>query len=400
MRPHLLVTNDFPPKIGGIQSYLWELWRRLPSASTTVLTTPHAGAAAFDAVQPMRVERVVEPVLVPHPGLAARIDALADEVGAELVLLDPAVPLGVIGPRLLHPYGVVLHGAEVTIPGRLPGLRSVLAPVLRGAELVVAAGRYALDEAERCAGRRLPSVVVPPGVDTGRFVPADPATRVGLRRRFGYSDDEVVVASVNRLVPRKGMDRLVAAIAALGAEGVPVRGVIGGTGREAARLAALIRDLDAPVELLGRIPDDEVVARYQSADLMAMLCHDRWRGLEQEGFGIVFLEAAATGLPQVAGRSGGSAEAVEDGVSGLVVDADDPTDTLAALRKLAGDAGLRADLGTAARRRAVEEFDYDLLAARLATAIDSTPLNSTALNSTALNSTALNSTALNSTERR
>lgn len=374
VRRHLLVTNDFPPKIGGIQSYLWELWRRLPPESTTVLATPYAGAAEFDAAQPMRVERVVEPVLVPQPGLAARIDALADEVGAELVLLDPAVPLGIVGPRLRHPYGVVLHGAEVTIPGRLPGLRSFLAPVLRQASLVVAAGRYALDEAERCAGQRLPSVVVPPGVDTDRFTPAPNDVRSELRTRFGYGDDEVVITSVNRLVPRKGMDRLIDAISTLTAEGVRVRGVIGGTGREAGRLAVRVRETGAPVTLLGRIDDDEVVARYQASDVMAMLCHDRWRGLEQEGFGIVFLEAAAAGLPQVAGRSGGSAEAVDDGVTGLVVDADRPDDTIEALRTLADDPNLRTRLGQAARRRAVDTFDYDLLAAHLASAIDEAEL--------------------------
>ena len=100
---HLLVTNDFPPKLGGIQSYLWELWRRLPAEDVTVLTSPHDGAGAFDAAQPFRVERVREPVLLPHPLLARRILALADEVEAELILLDPALPLGLLGPALGRP---------------------------------------------------------------------------------------------------------------------------------------------------------------------------------------------------------------------------------------------------------------------------------------------------------
>ena len=109
---HLLVTNDFPPKVGGIQSYLWELWRRLPPESFTVLTTPYDGAAEFDADQPFRVFRSREPVLLPQPLLARRIDALADEAGADLVVLDPALPVGLLGPHLARPYGVVLHGAE------------------------------------------------------------------------------------------------------------------------------------------------------------------------------------------------------------------------------------------------------------------------------------------------
>ena len=108
---HLLVTNDFPPKVGGIQSYLWELWRRLPPDSFAVYTTPHRGADAFDAAQPFRVIRAPEPVLLPYPWLASRIDRVADEFGADLVVLDPALPLGLVGPSLRHRYGVVLHGA-------------------------------------------------------------------------------------------------------------------------------------------------------------------------------------------------------------------------------------------------------------------------------------------------
>src|SRR5690349_11359402 len=112
----LLVTNDFPPKVGGIQSYLWELWRRLPPDQVAVLTTPYRGAAAFDRDQPFPIHRTREPVLLPHPGLVRHIQHTADRVGAELVVLDPALPLGLVGPALGRPYGVVLHGAEVTVP--------------------------------------------------------------------------------------------------------------------------------------------------------------------------------------------------------------------------------------------------------------------------------------------
>ena len=130
---HLLVTNDFPPKDGGIQQYLWELWRRLPAEDVTVLTTPHPEAAAWDATQPFRIERIGRPVMLPTRALARRIDALADEVDAGLVLLDPALPVGHLGPDLARPYGVVVHGAEVTVPGRTPLTRRMLARVLVGA---------------------------------------------------------------------------------------------------------------------------------------------------------------------------------------------------------------------------------------------------------------------------
>ncbi len=374
-RRHLLVTNDFPPKIGGIQSYLWELWRRLPADDTTVMCTPYANSAAFDAQQAFRIERSPEPVLIPYPWLASRIRRLADEVDAELIMLDPAVPLGGIGPFLGRPYGVVLHGAEVTIPGRLPGLGASLRKVLKGASLVVSAGEYALAEAERCAGQTLPSVVVPPGVDTERFVPPTANQREIARSSFGIQPDEIVIASVNRLVPRKGIDMLVRATASLAKSRPNVRLIIGGTGRESDRLNALATELGSPVTFLGRIPDERVVELYQACDVMSMMCHDRWFGLEQEGFGIVFVEAAAAGVPQVAGRSGGAAEAVVDGETGLVVD--DPTDlssVVAALARLTDDEPLRVSMGAAARERAVREFEYDHLAERLRAALDTAEL--------------------------
>src|SRR5256714_1320968 len=149
---HLLVTNDFPPKTGGIQSYLWELWRRLPSDSFAVLTTRFEGADAFDREQPFRVERTRAAVLWPTAALARRIDDLADDIGASLVLLDPALPLGAVGRRLRHRYGIVVHGAEIVIPGRLPLTAARLRRVLAGGSVVVAAGDYPAASARALVG--------------------------------------------------------------------------------------------------------------------------------------------------------------------------------------------------------------------------------------------------------
>jgi phosphatidylinositol alpha-1,6-mannosyltransferase len=364
---HLFVTNDFPPKIGGIQSYLWELWRRLDPAGFTVLTTPYDGAAAWDAEQAFRVVRTPEKVLWPTPSLGRRIDALAAEIDASLVVLDPALPVGLLGPRLARPYGVVLHGAEVTVPGRLPGSRSVLGRVLRGSAEVVAAGGYPAAEAQRAAGRELPVTIVPPGVDPERFVPLDAEARAKARALFDLPVDGRVVVSVSRLVPRKGMDVLIEAAALLAPERPDLVVVIGGAGRDRRRLDRLVARRGAPVRLVGRVPDEDLPALYGCADVSAMLCRDRWGGLEQEGFGIVFLEAAACGVPQVAGASGGAAEAVADGETGLVVaDPRDPAAVARALASLLDDPERRLAMGAAARRRAVEEFSYDVLAARLA----------------------------------
>lgn len=367
---HLFVTNDFPPKIGGIQSMLWELWRRLDPATFTVLTTPHPEAAGWDEAQPFRVVRAPDRVLLPTPGLARRVDALAAEVGADVVLLDPALPLGLLGRRLSRPYGIVVHGAEVTVPGRLPVSAQLLARVLRGAGLVVSAGGYPLAEADRAAGRALPHVLVPPGVDVDRFAPLDDAARAAARRRFGLPVDGPLVVSVSRLVPRKGMDVLIDAAARLARDHPGLTVAIGGDGRDRARLERRIASRGAPVRLLGRVAHDDLPALYGCGDAFAMLCRNRWAGLEQEGFGIVFLEAAAAGVPQVAGDSGGAAEAVVDGTTGFVVDRPgDPVAVAAALHRLLAHPEQAREMGAAARARAVQDFAYDVLADRLGAAL-------------------------------
>jgi phosphatidylinositol alpha-1,6-mannosyltransferase len=369
---HLLVTNDFPPKVGGIQNYLWELWRRLPPSSFRVLTTPHRGADAFDTRQSFAVERTWVPVLLPNPALARQVDRRADAMHAGLVLLDPALPLGLIGPWLNHPYGLVLHGAEVTVPGRLPASRGLLAHVLRGARLIVAAGQYAADEARRAARcADLPIVVVPPGVDITRFRPLESDERDAARRRHGLPLDAVVVLGASRLVPRKGFDVLIRAVARLHRHRPNLVLAISGSGRDRGRLERIATQVGVDVHFLGRVPDDELAPLYGAADVFATPCRNRWGGLEQEGFGIVFVEAAAAGVPQVAGESGGTDEAVADGETGLVVARPSDVDSVAAaVGRLVDDADLRRRMGEAARARAVAEFAYDVLARRLGTALD------------------------------
>jgi len=375
VRRHLLVTNDFPPKVGGIQSYLWELWRRLPAADIAVHTTPHAEALAFDSEQAFVVTRSREPVLLPTPTVVRRVRNLAERQGAELVVWDPALPVGHAARRVGRPYAVVLHGSEVTVPGRLPMARSILARVLRGASLVICAGNYPAAEAERAAGCTLPTVVVPPGVDTDRFRPLDEAERASVRRELGLPVDAPLVVSVSRLVPRKGMDTLIRSAARLGRTEPDLVVAIAGSGRDRRRLEGLVASTGAPVRFLGRVPEELLPGLYGAGDVFAMLCRSRWGGLEQEGFGIVFLEAAAAGVPQVAGESGGAAEAVAHERTGLVMGRPNAVEQVArTLSDLLGDRERRAEMGREARRRAEAEFSYDVLARRLRAGIDDATL--------------------------
>jgi phosphatidylinositol alpha-1,6-mannosyltransferase len=355
----LLVTNDFPPKVGGIQSYLWELWRRLPPDDVTVLTTAYDGAAAFDAQQPFRIERPGPKVLLPRKSIATKVDALAREVNADVIFVDPVLPLGAIVPKLTAaPVVLITHGAEMTVTGRSWLTRAKTRRVLAAAAAVVAAGEYPAREAARVRPG-VPGIVIPPGVDPDRFTPPDPLVRPIVRERFGLDADRFLVLGVSRLVPRKGFDVLIDAVGRLDST---VELAIAGAGRDRRRLErrAHKAGVSDRVHFLGRVTDADLPDLYGCADVFAMCCRERWAGMEAEGFGIVFLEAAACGVPQVAGRSGGSHEAVADGETGFVVEPRDTDAVRSAIAQLRDDHDLRAQMSTASIARA-KYFDYDRL---------------------------------------
>jgi phosphatidylinositol alpha-1,6-mannosyltransferase len=363
---HLLVTNDFPPKIGGIQNLLYEWWRRLPSESFAVLTSPYSGSEQFDAAQSFEIRRTREPVLLPHPLMVRKINKMAKQVGAELVVLDPALPLGLIGPNLNLPYAVVLHGAEIVVPGRLPVVSRLLSRVLNNAELIIASGSYPAAEASRVCRSSKRIDIITPGVDIQRFKVLSSEQRIEARKRFGVAEDAELIVGISRLVPRKGFDVLIRAVARLAIEFPKLRLIVGGDGRDRARLERIARELMSPTTFLGRVSDDDLPKLYGCADINAMLCRSRWMGLEQEGFGIVFAEAAACGVPQIAGRSGGASDAVDHDITGLIVE--DPTrvdDVVSSLRRLLVDKSQLLKMGQASRLRAENLFDYDKLALKL-----------------------------------
>ncbi|MGD0055880.1 MAG: glycosyltransferase family 4 protein [Acidimicrobiales bacterium] len=369
MTGHLLVTNDFPPKTGGIQVYLHELWRRLEPGRAVVLTaSSHADADAFDATSGVVTERVAAATLfAPTPGAHRAIEAAIARHRPDLVLLDPAWPLGLLGPHLSRPYGVILHGAEVTVPGRLPVTGATLRRVLRHASVAICAGGYPEREARRNAADFMPPILsITPGVDTTRFAPLDPSRRAAVRRSMGFADEGLLVSSYSRLVPRKGMDTLIQASARLRSDCPTLHVAIGGEGRDRPRLEKLAQSVGAPVSFLGRVPDAQLAPWLAASDLMVMDCRSRWMGLEQEGFGIVFVEAMSCGVAQIAGRSGGSHEAVLDGVTGVVLDNSRSVDPLvSAMGELLGDGGRRQRYADASRPTALERFEWDTLARRL-----------------------------------
>ena len=367
---HILVTNDFPPKTGGIQNYLWELWRRLPSESFAVFTRPYSAdiknETAFDAEAPYLIKRSQKSFLTPRPFIAKEITDLANNFDADFLVFDPCVPIGDLGPKLGLPYAHILHGAEVSVPGKMPLVRQRLAKTLLHSDFIITASMWALREAKKiCDPKVLPTWhYIPPGVDIKRFVP--PKSKVKARSKFGASPNSFLVVCISRLVPRKGMDKLIQAVGQLEKSGQDIELLIAGSGRDEKRLEKIIKSEKASVQLLGRISDEDLPDLYGAADLFVMPCRTRWGGLEQEGFGIVYIEAAACEVPSLAGQSGGAEEAVLDDHTGLIIKEPNNTEAVAeAISGLISDKEKLTQMGKAARQRAEQKFSYDILAEEL-----------------------------------
>ncbi len=320
----LFVTNDFPPRIGGAQSYYWGVIRTLDPSEVAILAPAHIDAAAFDATHPYTVVRASASVLWPTNAMLHTVEQMAEREGAELIQLGHPLPAGLLGPRLRQrrglPYVVFLGGAEVTLPGVVPGVNNMLRHVLGKASMLLTVSEYTAEAARRQTGPKVPAEVLRPPLLVEDFVPARDDEAAGLRERLGI--DGQIVVCVGRLVPRKGQDKLIDALALLRSEFPHLHLVIIGEGRLATGLydRAQKRGVGERVHLTGALADEAMKEWLRAADVFASPCRSRWGGLEVEGFGIVFAEAALAGLPVIAGDSGGAPEAVVQGETGFVVD--------------------------------------------------------------------------------
>lgn len=320
----LFVTNDFPPRIGGAQSYYWGVIRTLDPSEVTILAPAHVDAATFDATHPYTVVRASTSVLWPTRAMLHTVEQLAARDGVELIQLGHPLPAGLLGPQLKEraglPYIVFLGGAEVTVPGAIPGVNNMLRHVLGNASMCLTVSEYTAQAASRQVRDAVPAEVLRPPLAVNGYVPPEPGESEALKRRFGI-DGELMVC-VGRLVPRKGQDMLIDALALLRHEFPNLHLALIGEGRLATRLydRAQRRGVGERVHLTGALADAAVRDWLRAADLFASPCRSRWGGFEVEGFGLVFAEAALAGLPVVAGRSGGAPESVVDGETGAVVD--------------------------------------------------------------------------------
>lgn len=363
----LLVTNDYPPRVGGIQRTLEALWRELPADRVSVFAPSTDGAADFDTTAPYSIERAPASFVWPSPDIAARIDEVIARTGTEVVLFGDAFPLAVLGPGLAAsgtPYLVAAHGFDYwlsVVPGTHAMLRYMTS---RAARVPVMCSRFIARTVRTAVPRTVPVSVLHPGADLKAFRPDLPTD--DLRETHGIGDRPLVVC-VSRLVARKGQDVLIRAMRDVCLHVPDAALLIVGGGPYENRLRELAGEAPAgSVVFAGQVSEADLPRYYAAGDVFAMPCRSRLGGLEVEGWGNVFIEAAACGKPVVVGDSGGAVEAVVDGETGLLVRGDDVAAVAAAVGDLLGDPERARRMGEAGRARVERDHDWATIAGKLA----------------------------------
>jgi phosphatidylinositol alpha-1,6-mannosyltransferase len=344
----LLVTNDFPPRVGGIQTYLGKLYEGLEPSELMVLAPAHPGDLAFDRSQRFEIVRWPGRIYWPAGSLSRRVKELARAHRADAVSFGAVLPMNLVGRTLDVPTVVHTHGFEVAWT-RVPALLQMLRSIGRRAELVTAVSEYTRRFIERALGPGPRVELLKTGVDLERFHPGVEGAEVRKRHGLGGAP---VVAHVSRLVRRKGQDVLIRAMPMVRRDVPDAVALIVGGGPDEPRLRRLAQAAEAAgaVVFSGEVEGAALPAHYAAGDVFAMPCRSRWAELEVEGLGVVYLEAQACGRPAIAGDSGGAPEAVVPGETGFVVPGRDPRPLAARLVELLGDAGRARAMGAAGRR--------------------------------------------------
>lgn len=362
----LVVTNDFPPRVGGINDYVAQLVSRFEPGEVTVFASTWPGAATFDASFPQRVVRWPVSMLLPTPRTFAAVARLIRDQSPDALVFGAAMPLALLGPPLLRRFGVpyvaCTHGLEFAAT-RIPGGGPVLGRIAHSAAMVTTVSHYVRDALAPFVGPKTPVEMVPSGVDVDRFTPQ--VSTEGLRARYALGEGPVI-GCVSRLVPRKGQDQLIRMLPAVVAEWPGARLLIVGRGPDEQRLRRLARahGVQHQVVFTGEVPYAELPAHFRVGDVFAMPCRDRFFGLETEGLGAVYLQAAAVGRPCIAGNAGGAPEAVRAGETGLVVDGTRTDDILGAVRTLLRAPERAEAMGMAGAQWIRTTWTWDYVAAR------------------------------------
>jgi phosphatidylinositol alpha-1,6-mannosyltransferase len=363
----LVVTNDFAPRDGGIESFVNALVERAPRDSVVVHACRQDGDAEYDAAlfarTGVRVIREPMRMLVPTPGLASRVSHTARKFDCTSVWFGAAAPLGLLTPALrragIKRAVATTHGHEVWW-ARTPGTRQLLHRVGEVTDVVTFLGEYTrarIGSALSVEARRRMAQLTP-GVDENLFRPGLDASEI--IEHIGFKDRPLIV-TVGRLVQRKGQDRLIEAMPEIRKLIKDAALVIVGEGPNRVRLEAKIRDLNLGdhVRMVGRVPLAQLPLYLSAGQVFAMPSRNRLGGLEVEGLGIVYLEASACGVPVIAGNSGGAPDAVREGITGFVVDGQNRNALVERIVAVLEDQDLAKKMGLAGREFVLEKWRWD-----------------------------------------
>jgi len=375
LRPQILLVSElFPPAVGGSAVLFENVYSRIVDFETLVLTDPIGGASRPPG--PFRFE--YGSIRTPHWGVgnvrglshhlrtAFRIRKISRNL-PRIVHCGRALPEGVAaafsrffgGPR----YVCWAHGEDIGTARTSRELTLVMTRVYRGAEAVFANSINTSRALESLGIPRNRLQVVYPGVDASRFHPQQDGS--AIRNRYAKGG-ELLILSVGRLQRRKGHDLAIQALRRLSTSGLSIRYLIVGTGKEEERLRNLAEaeGVGDRVHFVGQVSDAELPSYYAACDIF--LLPNRLDGNDVEGFGIVFLEAQATSRPAVGGRSGGVPEAIAEGETGFLVEGTDADELAAVLWRLSESSEIRRRLGAAGRARVLEHFTWERAARAVA----------------------------------
>ncbi len=359
----LVVTNDLPPRVGGIQYYVDQLARGLTDAGddVTLYGSSYVGDSDWDRKAPFRVVREPTTTLLPTPLVLRHTLRLIERYDPEVVVFGAAFPLGLMGPSIVKrtgvPYAAFTHGLEVSAV-RVPGGSRLLRRIGSDASLITFVSKWCDDLLRPAFGPAPHYEMLPPAVDDSLYNPGVDATLI--RERHGLGDDPVVVC-VSRIVERKGQDTLVRILPELRRRVPGSRLLIVGGGPYLDQIRAQAKDsgVGEYVTVTGQVPEEELPAHFAAGDVFAMPCRERKGGLEVEAFGIVFIQAAGIGRPVVAGAIGGVPDALVDGETGLLVDGESDDAVFDGVAGLLGDPATATKMGEAGSAFVHERFTWD-----------------------------------------
>ena len=361
----LVITNDFPPRPGGIQTFGYEIVRRFDPDSVTVLTSDWEGAAEFDAAQDFKIVRANTQTLVPSKSTLSMAREIVVSENITRVLFGAAAPLGLLAAPL-RKLGVtnivgMTQGHE-TGWAMTPGTRQALRKIGNDTDYLTYISEYTHKKIAKAlspsAAARMRRIV--PGVDSTEFSPDNLSSGNQLRTELGWIDRPVIVC-VSRLMARKGQDELIRALPIIQQTVANASLIIVGDGPYRKDLERLVKKLGLEnfVHLTGKVSQAELSKWYAAGDVFAMPCRTRMGGWDVEGLGIVFLEGSATGLPVIVGDSGGAVDAVIDGETGYLVDGTNTAEIAGRIAYLFANPDIAKKMGEAGRNWVTQEWTWD-----------------------------------------